>query len=64
MLLKAVRDQTLRSQPHEELRKELLGLDVKETLTGFRVDHKVGRFDDHVMATLRLSSLICWLLAP
>jgi hypothetical protein len=50
MLLKAVRDRTLRCQFHEELRKELLGLEVKETLAGFRVDHKVGRFDDHVFA--------------
>ncbi len=50
LLLKAVRDRTLRCQLHEELRKELLGLEVKETLAGFRVDHKVGRFDDHVFA--------------
>ena len=50
-LLQAIREGRLKSAPHDALRTELLGLEVKETLTGFRVDHKAGRNDDHVFAT-------------
>jgi hypothetical protein len=40
----------LRCRPHDELRRELLGLEVHETTAGWRVDHRVGRHDDHVVA--------------
>src|SRR5262249_8459005 len=49
-LLDLVRTGRLRCQPHEELRRELLGLEVEETASGWRVDHRVGRHDDHVVA--------------
>jgi len=49
-LLDHVRTRRLRSHPHEELRRELLGLEVTQTAAGWRVDHKTGRFDDHVIA--------------
>jgi hypothetical protein len=49
-LLDLVRTRRLRSQPHEELRRELLGLEVAQTAAGWRVDHKAGRYDDHVIA--------------
>ncbi len=49
-LLDLVRTGALRSRPHDELRRELLGLDVQETASGWRVDHKTGRHDDHVVA--------------
>ncbi len=58
-LLTAIRDGRLRCRPHAELRRELLGLEVKETLAGFRVDHKPGRHDDHAFAVaLALSGLM------
>jgi hypothetical protein len=51
ILLDAIRGGRLLCRPHEELRRELLGLEVKEALSGvFRVDHKPGRHDDHVFA--------------
>ncbi len=40
----------LRAQPHAELRHGLLGLEAKETATGWRVDHRASQFDDHVVA--------------
>jgi hypothetical protein len=50
-LLDLIRTDRLRSQPHDELRRELLGLDVQQTSGGgWRVDHKSGRHDDHVIA--------------
>ena len=49
-LLDLIRRRGLRSRPHEHLRRELLGLEVEETAAGWRVDHKPGRHDDHVVA--------------
>ena len=49
-LLDLIRTNRLRSQPHDVLRRELLGLEVQETASGWRVDHRVGRHDDHVVA--------------
>jgi hypothetical protein len=49
-LLDLVRNGRLRCRPHEDLRRELLSLEVQETASGWRVDHKVGRHDDHVVA--------------
>ena len=49
-LLDLIRTRRLTSPPHEELRRELLGLEVQETTSGWRVDHRVGRHDDHVVA--------------
>lgn len=58
-LLTAIRDRRLRCRPHADLRRELLGLEVKETLAGFRVDHRPGRNDDHAFAVaLALSGLM------
>lgn len=50
VLLDLVRTGRLLSVPHEELRRELLGLEVQQTASGWRVDHKAGRHDDHVVA--------------
>ena len=51
VLLDLIRNGRLRSQPHEELRRELLSLEVQQTASGgWRVDHKTGRHDDHVVA--------------
>ena len=50
-LLDLVRTGRLRAKPHEELRRELLGLEVQESAAGWRVDHRPGKHDDHVMAT-------------
>jgi len=49
-LLQLVRDGHLRCFPHEDLRRELLSLEVAETAAGWRVDHRPGRHDDHVIA--------------
>jgi hypothetical protein len=49
-LLQLVKDGHLRCFPHEDLRRELLGLEVAETAAGWRVDHKPGKHDDHVVA--------------
>jgi hypothetical protein len=49
-LLDLVRGRRLRARPHEELRRELLGLEVQETAAGWRVDHRPGQHDDHVVA--------------
>jgi hypothetical protein len=50
VVLDLVRNKRLRSRPHENLRRELLSLEVTETASGWRVDHRVGRHDDHVVA--------------
>jgi hypothetical protein len=49
-VLDLVRTGRLRCRPHDDLRRELLGLEVQETVAGWRVDHRVGRHDDHVVA--------------
>lgn len=49
-LLQLVKDGHLRSFPHEDLRRELLALEVQESAAGWRVDHRPGRHDDHVVA--------------
>jgi len=49
-ILDLVRTRRLRAQRHEEFKRELLSLEVTETAAGWRVDHKSGRFDDHVVA--------------
>ena len=42
-LFAAIREGRLRCAPHEELRRELLGLEVQTTASGsYRVDHKAG----------------------
>lgn len=50
VLLELVRTGRLRSRPHEEFKRELLGLEISDTSSGWRVDHRPGRHDDHVMA--------------
>jgi hypothetical protein len=50
VLLDLIRTGCLRCRPHEALRAELLGLEVQETSAGWRVDHRPGRHDDHVVA--------------
>jgi hypothetical protein len=50
VLLNLVRSARLRARPHDEFRRELLGLEVQETSAGWRVDHRPGRHDDHVVA--------------
>src|SRR5262249_51873872 len=49
-LLDLIRTNRLRSRPHDELRRELLSLEVQETASGWPRDHRVGRHDDHVVA--------------
>jgi hypothetical protein len=49
-ILDLVRTGRLRSLPHDDLRRELLGLEVSETAAGWRVDHRIGQHDDHVVA--------------
>jgi hypothetical protein len=49
-LLDLIRLGRLRSRPHEALRRELLGLEVQETGAGWRVEHRSGQHDDHVVA--------------
>jgi hypothetical protein len=49
-VLDLVRTGRLRCRPHDDLRRELLGLEVAETAAGWRVDHRVGQHDDHVVA--------------
>jgi hypothetical protein len=50
LLLQLVKDRHLRCFPHEDLRRELLALEVSETASGWRVDHRPGRHDDHAVA--------------
>lgn len=49
-LLDLIRTRRLRAPLHAELRRELLNLEVTETSAGWRVDHRPGRHDDHVIA--------------
>jgi hypothetical protein len=57
-LLDLVSTGRLRAHPHEELRREMLSLEVKETLGGWRVDHRAGGHDDAVIAvSLALAGL-------
>jgi hypothetical protein len=57
-LLDLIRTGRLRCRSHDELRRELLGLEVQETAAGWRVDHRVGHHDDHVIAVaLAVASL-------
>jgi hypothetical protein len=49
-VLDLVRTARLRCRPHADLHRELLSLEVQETAGGWRVDHRVGRHDDHVIA--------------
>jgi len=49
-VLDLIRMRSLKCGPHDLLRRELLGLETSETLSGWRVDHKVGQHDDHVVA--------------
>ncbi len=51
VILDLIRNGRLKSRPHDDLRRELLTLEVEETAAGWRVDHKPGRHDDHVVAT-------------
>lgn len=50
-LFRTIRTGQLKSEPHEQLRSELLNLQVTETPGGTaRIDHRHGRHDDHVVA--------------
>lgn len=49
-LLEVVREARLKCRPHEALRRELLGLELQERLSGWRVDHPRQGHDDHVVA--------------
>jgi hypothetical protein len=50
LLLQLVKDRHLRCFAHHELRLELLSLEVTETTSGWRVDHRTGHHDDHAVA--------------
>ena len=50
-LLDVIRRGQLRSRPHPELRRELLGLEIFDKgQGGWRVDHRSGQHDDHVVS--------------
>lgn len=49
-LLDLVSTGSLRAHPHETLQRELLSLEVKESLSGWRVDHRASGHDDCVVA--------------
>jgi phage terminase large subunit-like protein len=40
----------IRIYPHEELEEELLNLNAEEKSYGWRIDHKSGKFSDHVVS--------------
>jgi hypothetical protein len=64
-LLDLVRTRRLKCRLHEALRKELLGLQVSETLSGYRVDHQATGHDDHVVAVaLAIAGLAEQRVAP
>lgn len=49
-LLDLVRNGRLRCRPHDRLRHELLGLEVTEAASGWRVDHRRSGSDDATVA--------------
>jgi phage terminase large subunit-like protein len=49
-LLRLVRDAQLRLYPDTDLEHELLGLQMVQTTSGFRIDHRSGGFSDRAMA--------------
>jgi len=49
-VLDLIRTRHFKCRPHEALRRELLGLETTETTSGWRVDHKPGQHDDHVVS--------------
>jgi hypothetical protein len=49
-VLDLVRTGRLRAEEHPELRKELLGLQVEQTATGWKVDHRPNQHDDCVVS--------------
>lgn len=49
-LLDLIRNGRLRARPHDALRRELLGLELQETASGWRVNHRSGGHDDHAVA--------------
>jgi hypothetical protein len=49
-LFDLVRRGKLKSLPHQELRRELLGLETRQASKGYRVDHRRGKHDDHAVA--------------
>lgn len=49
-LLDAIRGARLRARPHPILKRELLGLQVKEGPSGWRVDHSGSGHDDYAFA--------------
>jgi len=51
-LLDLIRNNQLKSYEHAELERELYGLEVHTSGSGWRVDHAGGQFDDHAMATM------------
>ncbi len=50
VLLSLIRERRVRLLPDEDLRQELLGLVVKETSYGWRLDHAPNGHDDRAMA--------------
>jgi len=57
-LLDVIRNDQLRSHPHELLEAELLGLRVEPRGAGWRVDHGPSGYDDHCVAVgLAISGL-------
>ncbi len=49
-LLDVIRRRQLRCAPHSDFKMELTALEVKESLSGYRVDHKAGTHDDATVA--------------
>jgi hypothetical protein len=49
-LLDVIRNDQLRALTHPELEKELMGLQIEEHGSGWRVDHQPGQHDDCVVA--------------
>jgi hypothetical protein len=61
-LLDLIRRGRLLAEPHEDLRKELLRLEVKETAGGWRADHRRGGHDDHVVSVaLAAQRIVVWM---
>jgi terminase large subunit-like protein len=51
-MLDLIRKGQLRSLPHEDFRRELLSVEVTQTATGWRADHRKGAHDDHLFAAM------------